>query len=427
MGGGVLTPTTGVYYRVPLSRRSVRVGALLLIIVIFFVRGQWFGTEFGSVSYVLPAATVLLLSLFLGRQLWRNGAVALPPAPHVVLALAAALNLTVNAMVFPRHLGDIALFAAEIALNGMVLLVAYNLGRSGGGAIDEVLKLIQLAGILSGGILVVMLVSSGTFARLSFAATGVNHLGHALAILALISFYRALSAIREGRLRSSLASSGALIGALFLLFLSGTRSAMAGLLIALGVLLWLRGRRREVVLFYPPLLTTILILAVVVTQSEAFGGLVRRFDVQSLAIGLASRVDQWQEVLAVSTPWSVLFGAPWLYEAIADLPPVYPHNFLLSVGLYMGIGPLLLITWILATRLVHLYRYSRRVRGELLSVALLGALLIAVFYSSLSGTFTRVFTITFLLGLVEAWRSVVKAAPPDVGAREPVAEPAGAT
>jgi O-antigen ligase len=381
----------------------VAMAVLVLIIVTFFVRGHWFGPAFGSVTYVLPGVATFLLTLFIISQLWRAGAVALPPAPYLLLALVSALNLTINGVFMASHLPELALFAAEVGLNSIVFLVAYNLGRPGRHAVDRVLHLVQWGGILSTVILAGMLVSADSFSRLSFAATGVNHLGHALAILVMVSLYRALVEIRRGRYLPAAGSMVALMGALFFLFLSGTRSAMAGLVLALLVLVWLRGRRREVVLLYPALALASFTLMVVFVRSDAFGRLLRRFDTDSIALGIGSRFEQWGEVVSVSTTWSAAFGAPWLYEAIAVTPPVYPHNMLLSVGLYMGVLPLALILWILVTRLVRLYVCSRRERADLLSASLLGVLLIALMYASLSGLFTRVLTVVFLLGLVEGW------------------------
>lgn len=422
-GEAVIGMPAGKVVRPSIESASMALAALLLVIVTFFVRGQWFGSSFGSVTYVLPAISALLVSLFLMVQLWRLGAVALPPAPYLLLAIASAFNLSINAVFFLPHLREVAVFGAELALNGIVFLVAYNLGRPGAGAVDGILRLIQRAGVISGVILAALLLSTDSFTRLSFVATGVNHLGHALAIFAMVSLYRVLVEIRSGRHLRALASFGALVGALFFLFVSGTRSAMAGLAVALVVLVWLRGRRPELVVFYPLLLMAFIGLAVLFLQADAFGRLLTRFDVHSVSLGIGSRVAQWREVFAISTPWSVAFGAPWLYEAISAAPVVYPHNVLLSVGLYMGALPLALITWVIATRLIQLYRRSRRVRDDLLSAALLGVLLIALFYAFLSGSFTRIFTIVFLLGVVEAWlqsRPGAGEAGTVVGAEEPI-------
>jgi O-antigen ligase len=398
----------------------VAMAVLVLIIVTFFVRGHWFGPAFGSVTYILPGVAAFLLAVFIISQLWRAGAVALPPAPYLLLALVSALNLTINGVFVTAHVREVALFAGEVGLNSIVFLVAYNLGRPGPHAVDRVLRLVQWAGILSTVILAGMLVSADSFSRLSFAATGVNHLGHALAILVMVSLYRALMEIRRSRYLHAAGSMIALLGALFFLILSGTRSAMAGLVLALLVLVWLRGRRREVVLLYPALAIASFALIVVFVRSDAFGRLLRRFDTDSIALGIGSRVEQWGEVISVSTTWSAAFGAPWLYEAIAVSPPVYPHNMLLSVGLYMGLLPLALILWILGTRLLRLYVHSRRARADLLSASLLGVLLIALMYASLSGLFTRVLTTVFLLGLVEGWLQYPKSSerPQLTGKRE---------
>lgn len=379
-------------------------GTLVLIIVTFFFRGQWFGSGF-SATYLLPMLSIWLLAIFVLRQIWFNGSVALPPASYGLLAMATAINLIVNAAAGFDHIREIGLFAGELTLNALLLLVGYNLARGGSASVDGVLRLIVLAGAIAAGVLVWTLTSMEAFSRLAFAATAVNHLGHALAILAMVSLYLMLE---EGRRGSAVGAVGAglvVIAALALLVITSTRSAIAGFLIALALVLVLRGGRREALAFLLVVAVAAVVVGGVVVRSPHFAFIVQRFDVDQLVFGLGSRLVQWRAVLEGATAWSVAFGSPWLYEAIASERRFFPHNIALSIYLYMGIVPLLIVAYIAITRVVDLWVYSRRMPHDLLPVMLLAIFVIAITYASMSGEFTRIFTIVFILGMIEGWRN----------------------
>ncbi len=398
----------GVVTRYARDRDVEHVGSALvalalfcLIVNVFFLRGFPVGPI--TTTYLITLWAAVLagawaihlafegIDLSTGRELW----------PWYAFLVVAATSLAYNLLVLDT--GWVALrFWLELALNVLVGLLAFRF------ATERSITTIYTWFVAASAVVSVLMIGYGALelegiTRIGRADTlpiGVNHLGHGLAVGAAFG----LVALFEDPLRRPHFAL-ALVPILVALILAGSRSSLLALALVAASLVLLAGWRA-------------LLSSAVLAGAGVLGlGGLRHAEVldarwefmferllapERLLPAMEARIDHYREGIALATDSApaFLFGIGIdRYGPFAVDAAVLPHNYWISLLVFVGAPALVLFTYLYAAVLVGLARELREDPSNRALLCTLLALLVVTVYASFSGRLTRVFSIWVFLGI----------------------------
>lgn len=387
------------------KRNNINLPFLILVLLIltsFFLRG--FDIDFvnlPSTSFLIPLFTVILgiSILFSSSKLVVNF-----PYHFVVIGLAllffSVASLLGN-LAFYDETGQIIHFGAELFLNFALFLVVYVWSNE----LDyhRLFDVILIAGIgFSILIFHIAFFELDAIRRVGNTElpVGVNHLSHALAVALMLGVCRIL--YRDDHQYSSFLSV-VLIGSAMLL--TGSRSGLAAILVAVVILAMIEGYRifKDIVLLGGGLSLLVIVLFSVALEFTGGGGF-DRLSISAIFTTLTGRLETQIQFLGkvFGDPQSALIGIGMEHYRIVSPDGIGdPHNLWVSFAVYVGVPAALaffslhLFITILGFRTVA-YNHSNRD----LIVPLLLMVVITTVYSFFSGRMTRIFTIWIAMGLL---------------------------
>lgn len=439
----------------------------IFITYVFFIRGNFFATDipFSSIinnsTIIIPFSTVILILYYIinTSQYWfsnpqnhynRKFNVLKPPKSYFLLFLSILLSFFINFFITGKHEQESLIrFLLEIILNFLVIYIGYYSVRQIT-SIEKIFTTIQISSLIS-----IWAVWSITSKVEKVRRIGVNpdtetglsvavaQLGHALAIVAIISTFRILIYWFMRSKQNHNHNKILLILNIVMVFLSaigmfltGSKGSLVGFLTYPMLLIVLNISRKKIwqyLLFYSGL--TIFTLLVLIPFLDfniiegKYGSLLRRYTLEGFTNGIESRLDVFQATFdSIGNMNYLIFGKMWGYQPISnDLSNhiIYPHNIFLSILLHLGILPLISFAFIIFRIIyeffLNQYKLNKLKNNKnltakdqlitynwLVYVTIFAIFLVAFIHVLKGGRLTRVITIFFILGLLEGYNDNLK-------------------
>lgn len=368
----------------------------ILITAVFFLRGPWFGLNFNFSTFIVIIPIILILSFTLRQIIY--GQIILPNQAVILLTVSFVLNPLFSILLFQKDLLPSVLIILELILNITLYYIFFLIISRRYLNIKSIfITLIVVSTIIS--IYMIIEVSGlSTFRRFVFFSTGVNLLANSISIVSFLLLYWLFK-------KSSLINTTFKIIILSLnliaLILTGSRSSILAFLFAsfifiIGIIF--KTNIRNIIVFFSFLIISIFSMILFFNDSNTFQLLFNRFNFSNLSLSETGRTSLWIQALSYVDAKNILIGSPWLYE-VYEIGTIHPHNFFISILVYTGIVPLVLMLFIFlrsAIKIITLKKMS--IQNKLFYLLLL---LIPILYASVSGHFTRIYTIFVVLGIVD--------------------------
>lgn len=373
-----------------------------LIATVFFFRGEWLFASL-STSYLIPFFALISLAVSLVKLIF-DGHIMLPKNATIFFFFLWIISLLIS-IVF-RSEGGLIRFVLEVSLNITIYLACYYVICSRQVDLKMLQTVILWTGLPLVAVYIITMLDMDTIRRIKgFGA--VNHLGHSFAILGTISLYQ----LYNSRNKRSMAAWSIIFLLFFsVMILTGTRSAIAGFILAAGMLLASRG-------FMPfikySLVITIMIgaLVLILPQVKNVSLLSARFAPDQIVFNsgsLGKRMAIWHSTVEQITLKGFFVGLPDFYDAavdnVVDIEYRNPHNLWLSLLFYNGVIVLICSLYALLRTIRKCWTLLPRSPGNRHDdmILVLSLFLITLVYASLSGQYTRIMTIFVFWGVIDA-------------------------
>ncbi|NIT14348.1 MAG: hypothetical protein GTN99_08960 [Candidatus Dadabacteria bacterium] len=183
--------------------------------------------------------------------------------------------------------------------------------------------------------------------RLTGATFNPNIFGFFMAIFTLLLTHIMIN-LRNLSVMYKVFTITFIVIALFCLFLSGSRSALLGCLVAiLYLLLTVPNSRKHLLRFFVPL-TLILLFTIYLASPDMFYDRVNK-TIETISDGNSLRLRIWLHTFSLFLDTPLLGQGPDAYNIIpgAPLPETNVHNIYLEIALCMGITGLLAFSYLL--------------------------------------------------------------------------------
>lgn len=376
--------------------RYVFILASILISVIFFLRGEWFGLNFNFSHLIIIIATVLFLS-FIVRNII-NGYIVLPNLPISLLTVFFILNPLFSILVFQQELYPSVLIIFELLLNIVLYYVFYIIVSRGYLQVKSIFITLILVSTMISIYMIIEVSGLDNFRRFVFFSTGANLLANSLSIVSFILLYWLF---KRSSLKYIILKIIILSINLIALVLTGSRSGLIAFMIASIIFIIginYKTNLRNTLIFFSFLFISIITMILFFDDSNSFHLLFSRFDLSNISLTETGRTSLWIQALSYVDSSNVFIGSPWLYE-VYEIGSIHPHNFFISILVFTGLIPLvLMIISLLRSNINLLFLKEISVQNRLFYFLLL---LIPILYASVSGHFTRIYTIFVILGIID--------------------------
>jgi len=381
----------------------------LITILVFFARGNVFDNII-SISYFIPMLQIpFLIAISLLIFLKRIKIVKI----NMLLGfffLFATINLFLNIIFNVYYINYSMRFFTEMLANGLLFYLVYTSVYFKLINLDRIFHTIQYGSMFA--VIPIFILASQSEAIRRIGAkdiplpVAVNHVGHSLAITTIVTFYLITNHYKNKNYINMYISLLIFVLTFAATILTGSKAGLLGVLFYFVLLLFINFRK-----YFKKCIFVFLILASVLTvlgTVEKYNALKQRFTVESFINSMEKRLDVYIQAIQSTKgegEFVYILGEPWRYQPINsnDYIP-YPHNFFLSILLHMGLFPFIFFL------LFFLSRFSKYTSKILTSNykdlwTLFNGIWFSVFiYIVSSGRLTRVFTVFFIIGLIEGWK-----------------------
>jgi hypothetical protein len=388
-----------------MARTSLRVLLLVIILVnVSYVRG--FSLPGGLTTTYLIILWLLAGLAIIVVRLVDTGTIVVTSRWWLWIGLITWIFVSFLYNIFVRPDPAVAiLFVAELGLNVLLFVsVVFLLDR------DAMVSVYR-------GFVGVSAVSAALLAAFPFFVGfervrrvggyrfpgAVNNISQMIAVAMLFAIAGLVCADNWREKRLELAALPALSAALFL---TGSRAAILGLLAALVLLSVVHDYK--MIRIWLVVAGAFLVGFIVLSQVYNLVGLYR-FNIDSLKIAIDNRLFNYTEAIhdAGFSLANILFGGGmYRYSPLANTDVatiIYPHNYVISFYVHVGLPAAILFTIILLKNGQSLL-YWTLFDDEMLDYVILStllALIVVVMYSFTSGRLTRTFPIWIVLGASE--------------------------
>jgi len=389
--------------------RTLRFGLLFLILVnAAYLRGADVGLGVTSSYFIICwiLASVLLVGLTMVKT--KSTVIATRWYPWYGLFLWTVLSLGFNLVTRP-HAGLALQFAAELSLNFLVFLAfLYLLDRD---LLESIYRAFLVASSVAGLVLLLYPWYSGAVYVRRVGGYelpgGVNNISTMLAVAIVIAAVGVVKAETWRERRVELISIPTLVAGLLL---SGSRAAMLGLLVAMGLLVFVSDL--DMARFIAGAGGIAVSGFALLTMLYDLTGLYR-FGYRGLLDAFNTRLFLYSTAIeqGLTDGISVLFGGGmYRYSKIAEVdlqPPIdtiiYPHNYVISLLVHVGLPAAVLFTIALLWnyRSLLYMTVASDSSPDYLTLCTLLSLIIISMYSFTSGRVTRTFPLWIFLAISE--------------------------
>lgn len=421
-----------------------------LITYTFFVRGEFFpniGILNNSAIGIIFSSVLLTAYYFLtkigffqksDKYKIKKMSLVVPNKIYFVFGISILISFFINFFFIANHFQvTIIRFLFEIGLNGLVFYVAYFSVRKLSSVV-KILSIIQLSSLVAIWTIFSVASQLESIRRIGANQEGegglsiaASQIGHALAIAAIISAFQIFSyflGFSKKNLLLCLVNILLFLLSVVALFLTGSRGSMLGLLVYPILLILLRFNAKVLVqylIFISVSIIFLLISLILIStldlgshiELERISSLLSRFNFESITWAIQNRIEVFKDAYSsIGNKDYLIFGKMWAYQPINQDSfdnILYPHNFMLSILLHLGILPLLSFISIIL-RLFYLFFINQyKLKKEntyqwLVYVTVFAIFLVTLIHVSKGGRLTRVITIFFTLGLFEGYTDQLK-------------------
>lgn len=372
-----------------------------LIVLVFFLRGDlpFYHIDF-SPSKLIP----LVASLLLYRQKFfvninqRSNAFLLKIFFYISL-----MNIFLNIYFYPENIYQISLMFLEVLLNYLVFILAYNLYYQYG--LINISKLHFFSSVVFAFPILILSFSLTKVRRIGaggdFEASlpvAVNHIGHSLGLCVIFGFFYLILS-KKSIVSIKFKIYCMCMGLVFIaMVLTGSKAAFLGFILFVFVIFNQFFNIRNMLS-----ISIVLVFVILFVDLTKYHNLFDRFLFESFIRGITQRIDSLYVAFSSLKGDLSFFGYPWRYQLInPENPIVYPHNFYISILLHLGVLPLI-IFGIYTIKIFFILIMNPFIKNRFESKILLSMFFMVLIYVLTSGRLTRVMTIFWIFGFIDAY------------------------